>query len=168
MKTVFLLLFLYQIKHFVCDYPLQGRYMLGKFLPYPKFILPLLAHALVHGLFTYTIAYMFHKGVYIALGLAAFDMGIHFVVDRIKASPNMLGKFKALSANEYKQYLQQVQSLSDAPVPRHPEIQLALDNIQRDFLPKMKSNTYFWWALGWDQMMHHLTHYALIAGILYL
>ena len=29
-------------------------------------------------------------------------------------------------------------------------------------LAKIKSNTYFWWALGWDQMMHHLTHYLLI------
>ena len=28
---IYLLLVIYQIKHFLCDYPLQGKFMLGKF-----------------------------------------------------------------------------------------------------------------------------------------
>ena len=30
-KEIFILLILFQIKHFLCDFPLQGKYMLGKF-----------------------------------------------------------------------------------------------------------------------------------------
>ena len=33
---------------------------------------------------------------------------------------------------------------------------------------RFKSNTYFWWALGWDQMMHHLTHYVILFFFLYI
>lgn len=25
----------------------------------------------------------------------------------------------------------------------------------------------FWWLLGWDQMMHHLTHYGIVAYMIY-
>lgn len=32
---------------------------------------------------------------------------------------------------------------------------------------RIKSNTYFWWALGLDQMVHHLTHYVFIAMIVW-
>ena len=165
---IWILLVIYQLKHFLADYPLQGKYMLGKFKPYPQFILPLLAHALVHGLFTYTIVYLFHKGVYVALGLAAFDMGIHFVVDRIKASPNMLGQFKALSANEYVNEILPVLNDPDDMGGRSAITRTGGDTKFSIAMKRIKSNTYFWWALGWDQMMHHLTHYALIAGILYL
>jgi hypothetical protein len=158
---IWILLIIYQIKHFLADYPLQGKYMLGKFKPYPDYIHPLLCHALVHGAFTFVIACFVNpdKAVFCAI----LDIVVHFIVDRIKASPDLLGRFQALSKKEYMEHARTVQSLSDAPVPRHPEIQLALDNIQRDFEPKLKSNTYFWWALGADQMAHHLTHYAIIA-----
>jgi len=27
---------------------------------------------------------------------------------------------------------------------------------------KLRSNTKFWRALGWDQKVHHLTHYYII------
>jgi hypothetical protein len=49
---VWLLLAVYQLKHFVADYPLQTPYMLKKFLPGNDFIKPLSAHAGVHALFT--------------------------------------------------------------------------------------------------------------------
>jgi hypothetical protein len=158
---IWILLVIYQVKHFIADYPLQGRYMLGKFKPYPAFILPLLSHGLVHGAFTFLIA-LYLKPWQYALTLGALDMAIHSTVDWIKANPSIGGRFNALSKNEMKEYLQTVSSLSDAPIPRHPEIQLFLDNMKRDFAPRLKSNTFFWWALGADQMAHHLTHYLLI------
>lgn len=117
-ETVFLLLVLYQLKHYLADFPLQGAWMLGKFRPGWDFVGPLAAHAGVHGLFTLAIAAVFGAG-WFAVGLAVFDFVTHFVVDRIKASPDLLGRYK-------------------------PD--------QRQF----------WWALGGDQMAHHLCHYFII------
>lgn len=134
---LWLLLVIYQIKHFVADYPLQGKYMLGKFQAYPKFILPLLAHAGVHAALTFAIA-IFFKSVEVAVAVALLDAGIHFVVDRIKASPEMLGRFKPLTKETY------------------------IAAVQSNDMEAIKGNTFFWWSLGWDQMMHHLTHYLII------
>jgi len=121
---IFLMLVLYQVKHFVSDYPLQGKYMLGKFKADWSFIGPLSAHSGVHSFFTFVIAtivlFEIPGGFVIALGLASFDFVVHFFMDRIKAGPKYLGRFKDM----------------------------------------MKP--YFWWSLGFDQMVHHITHYAII------
>src|SRR5271170_5829243 len=106
---IWTLLIIYQIKHFLCDYPFQGKYMLGKFKPFPAFILPLLAHSFVHGLATFGIALYFRPALAIPLGL--LDMLVDFTVDRIKASPKLLGRFKALSANEMKNILSYLPTL---------------------------------------------------------
>jgi hypothetical protein len=144
---IYLLLVLYQIKHFVCDYPLQGKYMLGKFKPGWAWVLPLLAHSGVHAVATLLIALCFKPKI--AIRLALFDMALHFTMDRIKASPNLLGRYKALSANEMKNILSYA-------------LTLGKDGIQEKFGNQLKSNVYFWWALGLDQGVHHLTHYAII------
>jgi hypothetical protein len=115
--SIWALLVIYQFKHFVADYPLQGRYMLGKFKSGREWILPLAAHATVHFAFTFAICLAVRPTF--ALPLALLDFCVHFVVDRVKASPHLLGRFK----------------------PTQP---------------------YFWWALGADQMAHHLTHYLII------
>lgn len=155
MKTIFLLLVIYQIKHFLADYPLQGKYMLGKFKPYPDYILPLVAHALVHAAFTLVIACFFCP--LWAPWLALIDGTIHFIVDRIKASPNLLGRFKALSANEYREIVYE----DTHYVKKFPGTQTSI-NLKFEHAKKLKSNVYFWWALGADQTAHHLTHYLLI------
>lgn len=121
------LLVAYQLKHFLCDFPLQGTYMLGKFKGGTAWIKPLAAHASVHAAATFLIAivalWSTSYGLPIALGLAAADFSVHFVVDRLKASPALGGRWKP-------------------------------------------DNKFFWWALGADQMAHHLTHYAIIATII--
>src|SRR3989344_7267133 len=110
--TVFVLLVVYQFKHFLADYPLQGKYMLGKFKPGWDFLGPLVAHCGVHAVMTYfigiTYLYLnplqdpgFYKGTVLCMGLAAFDFVAHFCMDRIKAGPKWLGRFKALSGAEY-------------------------------------------------------------------
>lgn len=123
-----LLLVLFQLKHFLCDYIFQNRYMLGKFNGGWSWITPLAVHCLVHAVGTYFIALFFIDtfvyAVEKSLQLALFDFGMHFVMDRIKASPNLLGRWK----------------------PDHH---------------------YYWWTLGLDQMIHHLTHYAIVFGIIY-
>lgn len=118
---IFELLILFQLKHFIADYPLQGKYMLGKFKYGLAFVGPLSAHCLVHAALTAAICLYFAP--HFALSLAALDFAVHFIVDRIKASPALLGRFR------YHQ-------------------------------------RQFWWALGADQMLHHLTHYFIIAEIM--
>jgi Protein of unknown function (DUF3307) len=144
---IWLLLVLYQIKHFVCDYPLQGKYMLGKFKGGTDWILPLAAHASVHGGATFLIGLCVKPKS--AFWLALFDLVVHFCMDRIKASPNMLGRYKALSSNEMKNILSYEKTTGLA-----------------QFSDQLKSNVYFWWALGLDQGVHHLTHYAIIWRLL--
>ena len=117
---IFTLLVLFQLKHFICDYPLQTQYMLGK-MQATNWIKPLASHAAVHALATYIIT-MYFVGPFTAILFALADFIIHFTVDRIKASPKLGGRWN----------------------PTQP---------------------YFWWALGADQMAHHLTHYLFIAII---
>lgn len=130
---IFLLLIIYQLKHFLADFPFQTKYMLGKFKSGKEWILPLLAHVFVHGLFTFVIA-LFIKPK-LAVYLTLFDMTIHFIMDRIKASPNLLGRFQPFTKRDFEQGVTKEQ---------------------------IRSNVLFWWSLGIDQMVHHLTHYIII------
>lgn len=133
---IYLLLVIYQVKHFICDYPLQNRYMLGKFKPFPQCLLPLAAHAGVHGLATLLIAACVKPEI--ALLAALGDMLVHGGVDYVKANPSLGGRFKPLTKDTYAN--------ADETA--------------------IKSNTYFWWALGADQTAHHLTHYVIIWALL--
>jgi len=104
----FILAVLYQFKHFLADYILQGEYMLGKFKPGREFVLPLLAHVGVHAGMTLFIA-MFVSAladVPVAMRqwcwlIALFDAAVHFVMDRVKASPKLMGRWKPLSGPEW-------------------------------------------------------------------
>lgn len=145
-SDVLTLLLVYQLKHFLADYPLQGGFMLKKFLPGWDFVLPLMAHCGVHALMTLAIVMFFNPALW---WLALVDFGVHFVMDRLKAGPKYLGRFKALSGNEFKNIL----SYKDT---------VGLEQ----FKPQIRGNTFFWWSLGLDQMVHHLTHYFIIWKLL--
>ena len=148
--SMWTLLILYQLKHFLADYPLQSNmYMLGKFRD-KDWVRPLLAHALVHGAGTAIICYVAGKND-LAFPLAIFDTTVHFIMDRIKAGKAWLGRFKALSAAEMMRVLSMSSVDNDA------------QQLQKRLL---RHNTYFWWSLGLDQMVHHLTHYCCIFWIL--
>jgi hypothetical protein len=137
MTLVLVLLLAFQLKHFLADFPLQRRFMLGKFKDGWDFVPPLLAHVAVHAVGTFLITCYF--GVKQALLLALFDASVHFVMDRVKASKKLLGRFKPLTA-------------ATAPTASKDE---------------WKQNDYFWWALGLDQGVHHLTHYAVIFYVVF-
>lgn len=130
MLTIFLLLITFQLKHFICDYPLQTQYMLGK-MKATGWVKPLAAHAGIHAIGTFIVAYYFLNLSYyldniaFAAILAIADFILHFTVDRIKASPTIGGRWK----------------------PEHPQ---------------------FWWALGADQMTHHIINYIFIFIIISL
>lgn len=132
---IFFLLVIFQIKHFLCDYPLQGEYMLGKFKGGKDWILPLFAHSYVHAVMTGLIALCVKPSI--ALQVALFDLVVHFTMDRIKASPELLGRYKPLTAKDY-------------PTAT---------------MTQKLHNKYFWWALGIDQSAHHITHYIIIYNL---
>jgi hypothetical protein len=127
---------LFQIKHFLADYPLQNEYMLGKFKTGYNWVKPLTAHVAVHGILTFFILLLFCNWLSFVMifFLSFLDMTIHFIMDRVKASPNLLGYFKPLSPKEY----------------------LTADSEQK------KNNKYFWWCLGLDQFVHHITHELIV------
>ena len=122
-EILVLLLFL-QIKHFICDYPLQNAFMLQK-ANKEKWVIPLFVHSLVHSVGTFIVFVYFSLKFAIIFAIA--DLVLHFIVDRIKASPNIGNRW-------------------------------GIDN------------PYFWWALGLDQMAHHIINilfvYILITGVL--
>lgn len=89
---IFQLLLVFQIKHFLADYPLQVPYMLGKFKA-EGWELPLFTHASVHAIMTFGIVLYFLSWK-IALTMAIFDLIVHFTVDRVKASPHLFGKYQ--------------------------------------------------------------------------
>ncbi len=112
LKIIFLLLVWVQIKHFLADFPLQNRYMLGKFNEGWSWVVPLLAHSGVHFLFTIALCLIVNPALW---WLAFADMGVHFVMDRIKAGKNWLGRWNH-TENMYWQVLgidQMVHHLTD-------------------------------------------------------
>jgi hypothetical protein len=117
MQNIFTLLIVYQIKHYLADFPLQVNYMIGKTKTGLAWVLPLAAHCAVHGGLTFLILVLWSR--LDLWWLALVDFGIHFLMDRTKASPHLLGRFKP-------------------------------------------QEHYYWWVLGFDQMVHHLTHYFVI------
>lgn len=92
MTTLVLMLIAFQLKHFICDYLLQIQYMLGK-MKENGWVLPLASHALVHALGTAGLIWYFTQELWLTVGLAILDFILHFVIDRIKASPKLLGRF---------------------------------------------------------------------------
>lgn len=134
--TALWLLVAFQLKHFLADYPLQGwpyaQFMLGKFrdTAWPLnrgWILPLLAHAGVHAVLTAALCAAVGRPELMWLGL--LDLAVHFTMDRVKAGPRLLGRWK----------------------PIHPR------NVDVALPWQWAENAFFWWSLGFDQMVHHLT-----------
>lgn len=98
LQLTFTLLVIYQVKHYVADFPLQREYMLRKGIETWDFLLPLSLHCGVHGLGTLMIVLYFAPSLWL---LSLFDFLIHFIVDRVKASPNYLGRYNDLGRSSF-------------------------------------------------------------------
>lgn len=138
MMQLFLLLTIFQLKHFLADYVFQTERHLAKFLPDWRFFWPLVDHCAIHAIMTLGILTAY--GALHLWYLVIFDFVIHFTMDRIKASPNYLGRYKSLCSHDYqhREYI------------RYDKWNL-----------KVKSNSRFWKSLGFDQWVHHSTHEAI-------
>jgi len=167
-ETLFVLLVVYQLKHFLADYLLQQGYMLGKFKDDWGFFLPLLSHAGVHGIFTLIICLIINPSLW---WLSLVDLVVHFIMDRVKAGKKYLGRFKALSASEFPQVMAEAYHINK-PKQYHVDCGYPPSAVDKAFLMveesrkkaknKLKHNKYFWISLGFDQMVHHLTNYYII------
>ena len=98
MGFALVMLLVMEVKHYLADFPLQIEYMQGKFARV-GWKVPLMCHAAVHALMTFVVVAV---SVYVmgmpqllvmSLMLAMFDGGTHFVIDRVKAHPDIGGKF---------------------------------------------------------------------------
>ncbi len=118
LELAFILMLFFQLKHFLCDFPLQRGYMLNKIRPGWDFIPPLAAHCLVHSTFTVAVTLIVRPHLWLLLFLV--DFITHFIMDRLKAGPNYMGRF-------------------------------------RD-----KTKASYWNCLGFDQMVHHITHIYIV------
>lgn len=114
---IFVLFVVFQIKHFIADFPLQFPYMLKKVSHGWDFIVPLSTHCGVHALLTLLICLLTVPHLW---WLAGLDFAVHFAMDRLKSGPRYLGRF---------------------------------NDVHRSA---------FWISLGFDQMVHHLTHLYII------
>ena len=161
---ILVLLAVFHVKHLLADFIFQTRYHLGKFSPKASVWVPALAaHALVHATLTFCIALPW--GAPQALALALFDASIHFTMDRIKAGPKLLGRFKALSGPEYQNVAARLQSVEVLIADAQGDQLNRLLEVRRECWQRLNGNTYFWWALGLDQMVHGLTD-LLVAYLL--
>lgn len=119
--------------------------MLGKFKPGWGFFLPLLAHVGVHGAMTLALCLWLNPAYW---WLALVDMTVHFCMDRIKAGPKYLGRYKPLNAEGFNKAYDTYTNAEDADAVKAAR-------------EKLKGNVFFWWSLGLDQTVHHLTHYFI-------
>lgn len=95
MSFIFPLLIAFQIKHYLVDFVIQDDATIqGKGRPGGDFIGPLSAHAWTHASCTLLIALMTSVPFPISLGVCILDFAAHFVIDRIKASPQLFGRYE--------------------------------------------------------------------------
>ena len=88
---IFAHLVIFQVKQFAADFPLQNRYMLQKTRSDWSFIPPLALHCAIHAAITLFIVALILPKLW---WLAIVDFFLHFTMDRIKAGPRYLGRFR--------------------------------------------------------------------------
>lgn len=142
----------FQLKHFAVDFILQGwpffNDMYNKSDLDPKKWVPaLFKHCFLHGIASIVLVILVTNKLMVVVGVV--DFVVHFVMDRIKSSPKMLGRFKPFSGSK-EQYMQFINSTN-------PSV---------DTESVILNNTLFWWSLGFDQMIHQLTYCFLVGLVL--
>ena len=98
LELTFLLLIVYQLKHFLADFPLQREYMLKKTSANWDFAIPLGLHCLVHSGLTAIIVIYIDSSKW---WLIILDFVVHFIMDRIKSGPHYLGRFNDMEKSSY-------------------------------------------------------------------
>ena len=85
------LLIAFQIKHLLCDFVFQNKWMVYGKSSSTGWVVPLVAHAGIHGLLTLNPCMVSAPTLW---WLSLVDGFIHFIVDRLKASPDFGGQYQ--------------------------------------------------------------------------
>lgn len=121
LTTVLTLFVVLQIKHFICDFPLQTRYQVvnkGTYL-HPGGIL----HAGIHAIGTLPVFLIVTPTLIVGAAILVGEFLIHYHLD--------WGKGRIMKATGWTN--------GQAP---------------------------YWWAIGFDQLAHHLTYVAIVAVLM--
>jgi hypothetical protein len=98
-QFIFALLIAFQIKHLIGDYLLQTSWMVrGKAREGAGFLWPLTVHVVIHAALSFAILMAVNPRLW---PLALLDFGIHFVMDRIKSSPRLFGRFTDMNKQSF-------------------------------------------------------------------
>lgn len=98
-QFVFTMLVTFQLKHLIGDYILQTGWMVrGKTEAGPGYVFPLAVHVFIHAATTFIIVMIINPALWY---LALLDFGVHFVMDRIKSSPHLLGRYTDMNKQSY-------------------------------------------------------------------
>lgn len=95
---IFELLVVFQLKHYIADFPLQREYMLRKTRANWDFVVPLGLHSSVHAFGTLVICLYYAPHLW---WLALVDLVVHFVIDRLKSGPLYFGRFNDLTKSSF-------------------------------------------------------------------
>lgn len=139
------LLAAFEFKHLLADFFLQTEKHLGKFKEKGWF-LPLADHCAIHGIFTLLLVLIVNGDLW---WLALVDFWAHLAMDRIKASPYLLGRFKPVTAEQYIKCKELIANCQRMGIPNSPECLKAQ--------AQLDSNVRFWHSIGVDQFVHQLT-----------
>lgn len=90
-ENVFILMIIFQLKHYAADYIFQYNYMLKKVSPSWEFVVPLTLHCVVHAALTLVVVLFVAPHLW---WLSLVDFIIHFFLDRFRSGPKYLGRFK--------------------------------------------------------------------------
>jgi hypothetical protein len=98
-QFIFAMLVAFQVKHLIGDYLLQTGWMVrGKTRPGPDYMFPLAVHVFVHAATAFAIVMVVNPALWY---LAIFDFGVHFIMDRIKSSPRLLGRYTDMNKQSF-------------------------------------------------------------------
>ena len=162
MNLIFGLILWFMAKHSIADYALQlpFKFMYGKFKG-RGWAKALAAHCGVHALFTLIIAWTYTGNALTGLLLGAMDFWLHFAMDRIKASPKLLGRFKTLNAREWEVANNMAQGLASSTGYTLPSSTWKNPDERKAYIDEgkrlLRQNMIFWLCLELDQRVHALT-----------
>jgi hypothetical protein len=147
MPVVYIVIALFALKHFLASYPLQCSYTV-KGLGSSGWFKPMLARCSIQSACTALLAlgYWMKTGAGINVTLLVAVMGLdfvsHFLIDRMKVSPEFLGRYQVASPQELAQMAVDYQSKDIAVV--------------KAAQAESDSNKYFWWCDGLCHLLYGL------------
>lgn len=145
MPVVYIVIALFALKHFLASYPLQTSYTV-KGLSSSGWFVPMLARCGIQAGCTMllTLGFWYKMGAsfngMLLVSVMAIDFVSHFLIDRMKVSPEFLGRFQVASPQELAQM--QIDYTS-----KDPGVVVAAQ-------AESDSNKYFWWADGFCHLLY--------------